>query len=56
MVSQGILKYCLKGLLGKNQRIALYKFLDVCSELLAEKLNPDELPSLLNNVNSSLAN
>ena len=55
MVSQGILKYCLKGLLDENQRKALYKFLDVSAELLAEKLNPDKLPSLLYNVNSCLA-
>ena len=54
-MSQGILKYCLKGLLGENQRNALYKFLDVCAQLLAEKINSDELSSLLNEVNLSLA-
>ena len=54
-MSQGILKYCLKGLLGENQRSALYKFLDVCAQLLAEKINSDELPPLLNEVNVSLA-
>ena len=54
-MSQGILKYCLKDLLGETQRKALYKFLDVAAQLLAEKLNLDELPSLLNEVNLSLA-
>ena len=44
-------------ILGENQRnaLTLYKFLDVYAQLLAEKINSDELRSLLNKVNLSLA-
>ena len=41
-------------MLGQNQRNTLYKFLDVTAQMLAEKLNVDDLPSLLNEVNLSL--
>ena len=42
-----------ESILGENQRNALYKFLDVYAQLLAEKINSDELRSLLNKVNLS---
>ena len=37
MVSQGILKYCLRGCSGDDQRLAVFKFFDVCAKLCAEK-------------------
>lgn len=49
------MKYCLKGLLGVNQRKSVFLFIDVCKRIFDEVQNTDELPSLLNTVNHALA-
>lgn len=54
IVSQGILKYCLKGCLGENQRYAVFKFIDICTKLFAEKQTPD-VTLLIEEVNITLA-
>ena len=55
MVSQGILKYCLNGLLGELQRKTIFMFIDVCAKLFAEKHDANEISSLLQEVNLALA-
>lgn len=55
IASQGILKYCLRGLLGCEQRKALFQFIDVCCKVLAEKQNKSEIPDLLLEINTALA-
>jgi len=55
MASQGIIKYCLRGLLGSQQRKALFMFLNVCSKIFAEKQSLQELHQLLVEVNTTLA-
>lgn len=55
MVSQGILKYCLHNLLGHDQRQAVFKFLDVCANMLAEKQTITDIPQLMLEVNLALA-
>ena len=51
MVSQGILKYCLKGCLGKDQSSTLFSFFDFCAKLCAEKQVSD-ISALLDEINS----
>ena len=53
--SHGILKYCLRGLLGQHQRKAVFMFIDVCKQLFAEVQNIDELPCQLEKTNLALA-
>lgn len=36
LVSQGILKYCLRGMLGASQKQTLFLFLDATAKLLQE--------------------
>jgi len=55
MASQGIIKYCLRGLLGSQQRKALFMFLNICSRIFAEKQSLKELHQLLVDVNTALA-
>ena len=55
MVTQGILKYSLHDLLGHDQRKAVFQFLDVCANMLAEKHTTTDLPQLLQEVNNALA-
>ena len=52
-MSQGILKYCLKGWLGESQRCAVFKFIDVCARLLAKKQALD-VSTLLEEVNIAM--
>ena len=54
-MAQGILKYCLKDLLGEFQRKAIFMFIDVCAKLFAEKHDADSVSSLLQEVNLALA-
>jgi len=42
-------------MLGEPQRKAVYMFLDVCGKILAEGIRIDDVPSLLSDVNLSLA-
>ena len=53
MVSQGILKYCLKGCLGDDQRSAVFKFFDVCAKLCAEK-QASNVSALLEEINVTM--
>ena len=45
LAARGILKYCLRGMLGNNQRNTLFFFLDTIALLTAEtqNLNLDDL-------------
>ena len=52
MASQGIIKYCLRGLLGNQQRKVVFMFISVCSKIFAEK---QKLDQLLAEVNMALA-
>ena len=53
-VSQGIMTYCLRGLLGNQQRKAVFMFLSVCSKIFAEKQSLQKLDQLLAEVNMAL--
>lgn len=53
--SHGILKYCLRGLLGQHQRKAEFMFIDVCKQLFAEVQNTDKLPCQLEKTGLALA-
>lgn len=55
IVSQGVMKYCLKGLLGNEQRKAVFQYVDVCCKILAEKQSVSDVPDLLAEMNSVLA-
>ena len=46
VLASGILKFCIRGLLGDAQRKMLYEFCDVISLLAAEEVNVTELDSL----------
>ena len=49
------MKYCLRGLLGSQQRKALFMFLTTSSKIFAENQNLQELSQLLIDTNESLA-
>ena len=55
MVSQGILKYTVHGMLGERQRQSLFFFLDVVSEVLQEHHDLVDLDKLLQKMNLALA-
>jgi len=55
MVSQGIMMYCLRGLLGSQQRKAVFMFLSISSKIFAEYQSPEVLSQLLLDVNETLA-
>ena len=55
IASQGLLKFCLRNLLGFEQRQAIFKFLDLCSMLLAEVHSQSEVNELLKEANLALA-
>ena len=46
VLASGILKFCIRGLLGDTQRKTLYEFCDVLLLLAAEGVNVSELDSL----------
>ena len=46
VLASGILKFCIRGLLGDTQRKTLYEFCDVLSLLVAEGVNVSDLDSL----------
>ena len=54
LVSTQILKYCLRGLLGQQQRQTLFLFCDVLAQLCAESVNMSLLHQLEFNVHYSL--
>lgn len=47
----GILKFCLRGMLGKNQRQTLFELLDVLSHLCHDEQDPSLLDQLESSVN-----
>ena len=55
LVSQGILKYCLRGMLGATQRQTLFAFVDVTTKLLQEHQDPTQLAKLEEDMNLVLA-
>lgn len=55
IASQGILKYCLRGLLAKKQRTTLYFFLDVIARVLQEKHEKSTLQKPDEVMNTTLA-
>jgi len=54
-VCQGVLKYCLLGLLGEQQEETLYFFFDTITILLAESHKIDTLEKLRDDLNTALA-
>lgn len=54
-MAQGILKYCLRGCLGKKQREALFSYLDATSNILSEKQDVDEITATISKMNEALA-
>ena len=55
VASQGILKYCLRNLLGTEQRKAVLKFCEVCSMICLEEHDRAEVHKLLEETNLALA-
>jgi len=54
-VCQGVLKYCLLGLLGEQQEETFYFFFDTITVLLAESHKIDTLEKLRDDLNTALA-
>ena len=52
---QGVLKYCLLGLLGEQQQETLYFFFDTITVLLAESHKIASLGMLQDDLNTALA-
>ena len=55
VVTSGILKFCLRGMLGKNQRQTLYKLFDVITDLCVEDIAIDSIEKLEQEVHHALA-
>ena len=55
IAAQGILKYCLRGLLGQQQRETLYYFLDIIASVLQETHARSTLTKLEEDMNVALA-
>ena len=55
MVTKGILKYCLRGLLGDTQRETLFLFLDALTDLLAPEIPSEHLGQIEQQVHLALA-
>ena len=52
---QGILKYCLRDMLGPQQRQSLFKLLDAITEVLSERHDRAKLGELAQRLNVALA-
>lgn len=52
---QGILKYCLRDMLGSEQRESLFKLLDAISEVLSEIHDKTKLGEVEQRLNTALA-
>ena len=50
----GVLKYCLRGLLGKTQQQTLFQFFDILTRLYAKELHPSMVCSLETEVHKGL--
>ena len=55
MVSKGILKFCLRGMLGQQQRKSLFTLLDTLALVLSERHHLEDLPDLEAKLNVALA-
>ena len=55
MFCDGILKFCLRGLLGKKQRTTVFQLCDVMSELCSETIVQGEIGQLRERVHQVLA-
>lgn len=55
LATDGILKFCLRGFLGEDQRRTLFQFLDIMSKLCADVQDASKLPNLEEEVNVTLA-
>lgn len=55
VTTNGILKFCLRGMLGRNQRQTLYKLFDVIRDVCAEDVNIDMTNNLEKAVHHALA-
>jgi len=55
MVSKGVFKYCLRGMLAEQHRNTLFTFLDALSMVLAEFHRLQDLPELETKVNTAIA-
>lgn len=55
LAAHGILKYCLRGMLGEQQRLTLFRLLDSISDLCNESQCLDDLDELEERLNESLA-
>ena len=51
----GILKFCLRGLLGQQQRTTFFKFLDLIALLCKDSISADDISTLKEKVNVTLA-
>ena len=51
IAARGIAKYCLRAMLGDNQRETLLLFVDSIVSLCAEEQDPENLPFLGENLN-----
>ena len=51
----GILKYCLREMLGKDQRETLFFFLDTLKSIVAERFEVSSLSALKEQVNLAIA-
>ena len=55
VATHGIIKFCLRGLLGKNQRKTLFQLFDVIRNICAEEIEMDSIDSLEEQVHKVLA-
>ena len=55
LATDGILKFCLRGLLGQNQRISLFHLLDVLGTICSDNQFLQDLPALEKEVNEVCA-
>lgn len=55
VVTSGILKFCLRGMLGRNQRQTLYRLFDVISGICAEDIAMDSVDDLEQETHHALA-
>ena len=54
VATSGILKFCLRGMLGSNQRRSLYKLYDVLTDLCSEDIDSRRMDELESNVHEAL--
>ncbi len=55
VISTGIVKFCIRGLLGKNQRATLFELCDVLAQVCSEELRVAEMDDLEHRVHRVLA-